>query len=258
MNPRIIRWFLVLLIVVFTIVFSLSTFSPGNERYSASAQPRSTPVDGPRDPFTDLTRYPVVDFDAPLPENTAEQQKRQSISQRYDKQDLVFRNPHPNDGAVKVFEETDPVDAIPVDKCDMIVLGRVNELAAHLTNDKTGVYSEFSVEAERVLKNSGPAKVSIGELITADRAGGYVKYSNGQKVLYVIDGKGLPELGKEYVFFLASDKSSPNFKVITVYELPADEIVPLDRVKDFSQYKSLKKSGFVEAVSKKVASLGKP
>jgi len=134
----------------------------------------------------------------------------------------------------------------------MIVLGRVNELAAHLTNDKTGVYSEFSVEAERVLKNSGPAKVSIGELITADRAGGYVKYSNGQKVLYVIDGKGLPELGKEYVFFLASDKSSPNFKVITVYELPADEIVPLDRVKDFSQYKSLKKSGFVDAVSKKV------
>ena len=47
------------------------------------------------------------------------------------------------------------MSALPVDESDLIVLGKVGSANGHLSNDRTGAYSEFSIHIEDVLKDDG-------------------------------------------------------------------------------------------------------
>ncbi|HSK73591.1 MAG TPA: hypothetical protein VK892_17980, partial [Pyrinomonadaceae bacterium] len=44
--------------------------------------------------------------------------------------------------------------ALPIEKSDVVILGKVIDAKAHLSPDKSTVYSEFKIEIEEVFKNN--------------------------------------------------------------------------------------------------------
>jgi len=95
-----------------------------------------------------------------------------------------------------------------------------------LSANKRGVFSEFNLVVESVLKTSGQ-EIKEGTLVTVDRVGGYVKYPNGQQILFRISGVNMPQVGSRYLFFI-STKRKPDFTILTAYELTNEGVVPLD------------------------------
>lgn len=136
-------------------------------------------------------------------------------------------------------------------------MGEVVSANAHLSNDKLGIYSEFEVRTEQIIKNDATNNVVPGKSVFVDRIGGYVHYSNGQKVLYRIAGKDLPRVGSRYVLFLTKDKRSPNYKILTGYEFKADSIIPLDFEIAFNDFKGIGELNFLKAIHAKISQAAK-
>lgn len=103
-----------------------------------------------------------------------------------------------------------------------------------------------------------PKNVALGESITADREGGFVRYPNGQKIIYEVSNRFLPLVWNEYVFFLTSDKQSPNYAILSLYELKGDNIIRLNYGRNFDEFKNATKATFIEAIRKKISQLSRP
>ncbi|MDQ3749782.1 MAG: hypothetical protein M3367_12360 [Acidobacteriota bacterium] len=247
-NNRII-WGLVALVVLTTIAISLGTTSSHSQQETSKKQDNKQNDTG----FRDLSKYAVLDYDAPEPDNAVEREKRILKNKRYDKQGLVVKNPHPDDGGVSVEDEIPPPPIIPAAESDLIVIGEIVNASAHLSNDKSGIYTEFTIRVDETLKSDTANKVEQDDSITADRTGGVVRYPNGQKVFYRNDGDDLPRVGSKYVLFLTSDKQSPNYKILNGQELKDDGVIPLDLERSFDAFKGARKMSFIKAVRDKIA-----
>src|SRR5258706_11262615 len=91
-------------------------------------------------------RVPTTDYDSPEPTAPEEKAKRRNRNKHYDGKGLVDRNPS-NEGSATTFDSEVFFDlpALPVVQSDVILTADVLNSEAHLSNDKTGVYSEFNV-----------------------------------------------------------------------------------------------------------------
>lgn len=246
-----IMWGIVALVVLTTIAIALGTLEIHSQQNSAN-QSSATPTPN-HDGSEVLNKYAVVDYDAPEPTNATEREERKQKNKRYDNQDWVFKNPHPDDSGVGRFDETPPPSIIPITESDLVIVGKVVNVTAHLSNDKLGVYSEFTIQIRQILKNDASQKVEREDSVTADRAGGFVRYPNGQKVLYRLSERALPKVGNEYVFFLTNDKQSPNYEILTLYELKESGVTQLDSGRSFDDFKNASKQNFIEMIHKKIS-----
>jgi hypothetical protein len=93
--------------------------------------------------------------------------------------------------------------------------------------------------------------------VIADRAGGAVRYPNGQRVIYEPSENELPEAGKDYVFFLSRDDTSPNYKILVAYEVENNRLRQLDTGQSFDVFKNASKEDFLAAIRSKVANVNK-
>jgi hypothetical protein len=118
--------------------------------------------------------------------------------------------------------------AIPTAKSNLVMSGKVTKAKAFLSNDKTGIYSEFEVEIEKIIKNNDKSTVSIGETIQVERIGGQVRFPSSQVVKYMIYGQGLPQEEKNYIFFLSYDAQRQSYRIVTAYEIRKGRIYALD------------------------------
>jgi len=243
-NNRII-WGLVSLVVLITIAVSLGTMSSYSQQDTAKEQDNKG--------YEDLSKYAVVDYDAPELKNAAEREKRKLKNKRYDGQDWVHGNPHTDTGGVGRYDEVIPTPLFPTKESDLVVVGKISNVSAHLSNDKFGVYSEFTIRVDQILKNDDSKKIEQGDSVTADRAGGFVRYPNGQKVIYRLNERALPHDGNEYVFFLTSDKQSPNYEILTLYELKDASVVQLDHGHRFDAFKNAGKQKFIKVIRDKIS-----
>jgi hypothetical protein len=116
--------------------------------------------------------------------------------------------------------------ALPAGRSALVVLGEVIDAKAYLSNDQTGVYSEFTVRVERVLKNDKGSSVFPGEFITTERWGGRVIFPSGRAITYGNRGQGMPQLGQEYLFFL--ERNPEQYNLLTAYQLRSGKVQPLD------------------------------
>lgn len=121
---------------------------------------------------------------------------------------------------------TAPLPALPVGRSVVIVLGEVINAQAYLTGDKTGIYSEFTISIEEILKGDSLTPVVPGSSVVTERYGGRVKFPSGHVALYGIRGQGLPGQGRHYVFFL--ERLDQQFSILTAYELRSGRVYPLD------------------------------
>lgn len=172
------------------------------------------------------SQFPIVDFDAPEVGDSAELTKRRNISKKFDKA-IAPINTH----ADTIFDTTDwetGLPAMPVAQSQLIVLGEVIDAQAHLSDDKTGIYSEFTIRIEKMLKDDGLVSAASGDTVSVVRGGGRVRFPTGHVLLSRTAGQGMPRLGRRYVLFLKNEGGTQSFGILTGYELKAGRVALLD------------------------------
>ncbi len=190
----------------------------------------------------DPARFPLVEFTS----DKKDDESRKQINSRYEQYvPFTIGIPHPDTSGHGVYDHVKRPDAIPTD-ADLVIMGQILSGSAHLTNGKRSIYSEFVIRVDEVIKQDQAKEIVVAENIIADRLGGRIRFKNGQEVTYQAMGFDMPAIGKQHVLFLARDNKSPNYKIITGYELIGDEVQPIDRVDTAKIHKD--KSAFLKQI----------
>jgi hypothetical protein len=186
-------------------------------------------------------QLPIVDFDAPKPSDPAARAKRLAKDRRHNLPDK------PSIGErftimTTVYEWPENFPPLPVTQGSTVIIGTVSEARAHLSDNKTSVYSEVTLKLDEVLKGTG-----IQKTLVAERDGGRVRLRSGAIFRYIIDGLGMPKAGHRYLLFL-KQLQDEDFSIVTGYELLNSRVQPLDAVMPFSKYKDSDESSFLSIV----------
>jgi len=193
--------------------------------------------------------FPIADFNEEEPSETKKRQAFKDKQKRHDGLGLVARNPSDNmSGAVFIPEGQFDFPALPVAQSAVIVIGQVLDGEAHLSEDKTNVFSEFTVRVSNVFKSD----VSLsGTDIVVERLGGYVGYPNGRKLLYRVGTGKMPRVGGRYLLFL---KASPqlDLSILTAYELGPNGVIPLDPSAQFEDFRGKDEAAILAALEKAI------
>lgn len=177
-----------------------------------------------------------VDYEAPNMLTPQARAERQIKSAKYDKADLPLDPNITEDGQMlSTLDWEVGLSALPVDQSSAIVVGRVSEAQAYLSNDKTGVYSEFTIQIDSVLKNDRRMPLKSGGSVAAEREGGRVRFPSGKIILSQTRGQGMPLPGHSYILFLTHDfdfhgSHDDAFHLLTGYELRGGRVSPLDNL----------------------------
>jgi len=201
---------------------------------------------------TDLssTPMPVVDYNAPETQNLQEPSHRRLRSKRYDHSTLSVRELPPNVDQLPLINHFWwGLSPIPVGQSDAALIGEVVDARAYLSNDNTGVYSEFTIRLERVLKESDH---DLPSLIPVERLGGAVRFQTGRIIKYEVLRQGVPRIGGRYVLFLSYNSEGDDYSLLTGYELSNGHVVPLDGVDVFERYEGWPEDRFLNVVTKNI------
>lgn len=177
------------------------------------------------------SQFPLANYNEPEPSDPEKHAQRLAKSKRYDGEkgdinensEVVFSSRHWADG----------LPALPLIQSHAVVLGTVKNAEAFVTGEKTAIYSEFTIDIERVLKNDSPHPLSLNEPLVIEREGGRVRLPSGRIALSYTNGMGMPRVGKRYVFFLTHKfpegvVNEEDFYILTAYELNAGKVYPVD------------------------------
>src|ERR1700749_3171795 len=134
-----------------------------------NAQPTGKELDDAATPIVDLNSTDVADS------------KRQRKNQRHNHGGLTVAGTSGGTQEINVVSESSIPD-FPFGMSDLVVEGTVTDSRAFLSEDKTGVYSEYTIAVSDVIKASASNPVSNHDAITAERFGGRVRYASGQIV----------------------------------------------------------------------------
>lgn len=121
-----------------------------------------------------------------------------------------------------------PLPAFPIFQNTLVVIGKITDAKAFLTNDKTYIYSEFTLNVEDVLRQPLGSNLSRGDSTVLIRGGGKVKLPSGKILYRGTSGYLMPEVSKRYLLFLEADKEIESFGIITGYEFQGGQVIPLD------------------------------
>jgi hypothetical protein len=180
----------------------------------------------------DINNFPIAEFAAADQSNSkrkARGEKRNRSKWNVDPEAL-------SDSTVIVDSVDVHLSALPVEEASAVVIGTVVGGKAYLSNDKTGVYSSFTVLINEVLKNS--ENVRVGNLVEAEREGGRVQFPSGRVHLYMISEQDMPRVGGRYLFFLTATNSEGVFEILTGYELRQSSVYALDDLPKTRSYES--------------------
>jgi hypothetical protein len=154
---------------------------------------------------------------------------------------------------------------LPATTSDAVVVGEVSNAEAFLTEDKTAIISEFTVQLSEVLKDNPTVPLVSGTSIDVNRSGGAVRFASGKVIRQGMFGSPLPRVGRKYVFFLKYDSEGQDFKIVTAYELNAGRIAPLDgisidgnpsnRYPDYQKYRGWDEGTFLNEVRQAVINI---
>jgi hypothetical protein len=178
-----------------------------------------------------LEHIPIVDFENSVSTLTKTDQQAKTIrsakGMRYAKRIRGFiADRDVPGGMILTSRYMQPLPAFPVGRSAIIALGEVVDAQAYLSDDKSGVYSEFSVRIEEVLKNDPLTPSFPGSLVVAERYGGRVRFPSGRVTFFGNRDEGMLRQGGRYIFFL--ERSDQQYSILTAYELLSGRIHPVD------------------------------
>lgn len=193
-------------------------------------------------------RFPTTDYDSPEPTDPVELAKRKVKGNRHNNRGFVQRQPSPSSGAtIRIDESELALPALPTAESDAVLIGTVLNSQAHLSIDKTGIYSEFELQVSEILKRNRSDLVA-GSLVSVSREGGIVKYPSGHTHLYAISEQNMPKLGATYLFFLKAIDGTTDYEITTAYELDSERVEALDGGMKFKRYRQMDKASFLNLV----------
>lgn len=182
---------LVLCAIVFATVHYKSLASSRryeNYRHPDNLQDNAVPDD----------QFPLTDYNALESTDQVKRSRRRKKGTKYDK----ASNPLSDAYALKThINEGVPLSALPVEVSSVILIGTVTEVEAVLSNDRTGVYTEITIQIEEILKDDSQ-QLTPGGSVAVERQGGRVKFPSGHITTEHVAGTGIPRPGKRYVLFL--------------------------------------------------------
>jgi hypothetical protein len=171
---------------------------------------------------------PIVDLQNPDTSDRVDKNNRRIKNARHDNWGSDKTRPIPSvNGVVGEPEWRSGFSDIPVATSDLIVEAVVSESHAFLSNDKTGIYSEFTLLISKPAKLTKGLGVNLGDRVVGERFGGKIKYPSGQTTRWRIARQGIPIIGKRYLFFLAK-LDQDTYNILTAYEIQDDMVCPLD------------------------------
>ena len=131
-----------------------------------------------------------------------------------------------------------------------VVIGTVISAKAFVSQDNTFVYSDYQTRIGEVLKADPNVNIPADELITTWRLGGSLHFPSGHIKHFVIAGRGFPEVGTQYLFFLRRpDPRMDAYEIMTAYALKDDVALPLDDLGSFpGGQEAMKKDEFLNLV----------
>lgn len=139
--------------------------------------------------------------------------------------------------------------AFPTAKSDAVIKGVVRRAQAFLSQDATGVYSEFDVEVDTVIQQSASRSIEPGGTVTVLRYGGAISLPTGLVRVRDAD-ETMPLLGGTYVLFLKQYSSSDSaLMLMTGYRLEAGKVAPLDIRGDAYRFEGANESDFIAALT---------
>ena len=136
---------------------------------------------------------------------------------------------------------------LPVEQSNAIILGKVTERRALLTDDRLGIYSEFSISIEEIFKDDQNL-FRVGGVVVASRPGGAVRFASGRTQTYTIFNQGYPQKDKVYVLFLRRDEDG-DYSIQTGYEVTGVVVQPLDGKRDLPKNESDVQFGIFRGVT---------
>jgi hypothetical protein len=194
------------------------------QKKESPSQAHASPSAQEQDIKEYVKQFPIAEVSAPPPANLEERARRDAIGKKYDDAPVPI-NEHSN--LIASNTHLAPA-AFPVEKSQIVIIGEVVDARAYLSSDKTGVYSEFNIRVDEVLKDDSDLKLVAGSSVIADRIGGRVKYPSGHITLSYVNNQGMPIQGQRYVLFLTREEQQVNFEILTGYQLKGDRVGLLD------------------------------
>jgi hypothetical protein len=135
-----------------------------------------------------------------------------------------------------------------------VLIGTVESGKAYVSEDHTYVYSEYKIVVNDVLKADSDCVISIGSEITSWRPGGSVRFHSGHVKHFITAGRGFPELGTQYLFFLRRpDPDVFDYAIPTAFALKDQVVIPMDDRTDQNEFEGVKSIDFLDRVRKLIA-----
>jgi hypothetical protein len=196
----------------------------------------------------DPTPLPIADYNTLESSSVEKRNIRRARSSRHNDSTFDVKELPPNVGRLPQNSHSWwGLSSIPTNQSDAVIVGEVNDAHAYLSNDKTGVYSEFTIQVEQVLK--APRGVNPTSIV-AERIGGAVRFPSGRVIRYEVYDQGMPRIGGRYLLFLRYNTDGDNFSVFTGYELRNGRVVPLDSIEGlFTEYRDWPEAAFHSLVT---------
>ena len=204
------------------------------------------------------SRYPIADYEAPEITDSEKRLKRLARSERHNGSALGVKGglnaPH-NSGHIIILRtdwETN-IPRLPAAQSDIVLMGEILDAAAYISTDKNGVYSEFTLRVDDVLKKDVTSPLSRGELVSVERQGGRVRYPSGRVEWYRLASQSMPLPSHRYILFLKRNDGN-NFSIITGYELREGRVYALDsEAGKFKVYDGNDEASFFQVVREAIA-----
>lgn len=172
---------------------------------------------------------PIVDIYAPEPDNPATKELQKSRGRKYDTGTPLEDFLEPESDLLDLpSAHVSPEPSLPIDQSELVAIGTITDSKAFLSNDRTDVYSEFTIQIEEVLLNRSPLTLISGSKITGERQGGRIRFSSGNILLRGISGRGFPTKQGKYILFLKWNEGGQDFLITTGYKIQRGAIEPLD------------------------------
>jgi hypothetical protein len=192
--------------------------------------------------------WPLTSYAVPKLTDPDKRARREARGKKYIKSTFRVHPDDPAENTTKVDALDPTLPSLPVMQSNTVVLGEVLAANAYLSNDQSGVYSEFNIRIEDVLKNADLEPLTNGCLIDVEREGGRVKFSSGHIHWYSVDKENMPLVGRRYIFFLTRGDQEEAFHILTAYELRGNKVFPLDELPQFKSQAGKNETDFVNAL----------
>lgn len=199
---------------------------------------------------------PVTEFDHRAIEDTGAQLRRQAREKRMAGFWKEIKDPgklvdgQPETVTLTFLDYSGERTALPFSTSSAVILGTVNNATAFVSQDHSYVYSDYGISVDSIFKQDSEGPITVGESITASRAGGSVHFPSGHVTHFLIHGEGLPAVGEQYVLFLwKPTPNAPEYQISTGYLSKNGRMQALDDGHPFSDFDDMPALVFLQQLS---------